>query len=120
MTLMAAFPRLKTGAVCQYPLGRNSKFQTEVISFGDGSEQRYRDFKGALREWVIGLDLLTDAEITSLESFYWANGGAAGTFEFTDPFDAVVYPTCEFDESVRFAFDGPGRGSTQIVLRERR
>jgi phage-related protein len=117
---MAAFPTLKTGAVCQYPLGRNAQFRTEVISFGDGSEQRYRDFSGALREWVIGLELLTNSEMTALESFYWANGGAAGTFEFTDPLDAVVYPSCEFDDSVLLVFEGSGRGSTEIVVRERR
>jgi hypothetical protein len=117
---MAAFPQLKTGAICQYPLGRNAHFQTEVIQFGDGSEQRYRDFKSALREWVIGLELLTEGELAGLESFYWANGGAAGTFEFTDPFDGEVHPVCEFDASVRFVFEGPGRGSTSIVVRERR
>jgi hypothetical protein len=117
---MTAFPTLKTGAICQYPLGRNAQFRTEVISFGDGTEQRYRDFKSALREWVIGLELLTDGEMAALERFYWANGGAAASFEFTDPFDGVTYAACEFDDSVRLAFDDPGRGSTRVVVRERR
>lgn len=117
---MAAFPQLRTGAICQFPLGRNTQFRTEVIQFGDGSEQRYRDFKNGLQEWVVGLNLLTEGELATIESFYWANGGAAGTFAFTDPFDGVLHPVCEFDASVRLVFESPGRGATQIVLRERR
>jgi len=117
---MAVFPQLKTGAVCQYPLGRTEMFRTEVIEFGDGSEQRYRDFKSGLREWSIGLTLLTDAEMAAIESFYWANGGAAGTFEFTDPFDGVTHDVCEFDESVRLVFEGPNRGATEVIVRQRR
>jgi hypothetical protein len=117
---MAEFPQLKTGAFCQYPLARRERFSTEVIRFGDGAEQRYRSFKVGLREWVIGLELLTDTEMAAIESFYWANGGAAGTFEFTDPFDNVTHDTCEFDDSVRMVFEGPSRSSTEIVLRERR
>jgi hypothetical protein len=117
---MAVFPSLKTGAVCQYPLGRRAEYRTEVVTFGDGSEQRYRDYGMALREWVIELALLTEGEVAGLESFYWANGGAAGEFEFADPFDGVSYARCEFDESVRLVFEGPGRGATAVIVRERR
>jgi hypothetical protein len=117
---MAAFPLLKTGAIAQYPFGRGQRFRTEVIQFGDGAEQRYRDFKAGLREWVIGLDLLTDQEVAAIESFYWANGGASAVFTFTDPFDNEEHLSCEFDETVRLAFEGETRGTTEIVVRQRR
>ena len=117
---MAEFPRLKTGAVCQYPLGRVGRFATEVVSFGDGSEQRYRNYSGQLREWGISLSLLTENELSAIENFYWANVGATGTFEFTDPFDGTTYAECEFEDSVRLVFDGAQRGSAEIVIRQRR
>jgi phage-related protein len=117
---MAEFPRLKTGAVCQYPLGRSGSFRTEVVSFGDGSEQRYRDFGSELRSWGVRLSLLTERELADVEAFYWAQGGAAGTFEFTDPFDGVTYSACEFGDSVGLVFEGARRGSAEIVIRERR
>ena len=39
---MSAFPKLKTGAVAQYPASRALSQATEVVRFLDGTEQRYR------------------------------------------------------------------------------
>jgi hypothetical protein len=118
---MATFPQLKTGAICQYPLGRRIRFATEVIAFSDGSEQRYRDYGSGLRAWKVDLSLLDDAEMASIEAFYWANDGGAGTFQFTDPFDSVVYDSCEFGEGpVEFVASGQQRVGMSLIIRERR
>ena len=40
---MNEFPKLKTGAVAQYPAQRTTRYSTHVMRFMDGSEQRYRE-----------------------------------------------------------------------------
>jgi phage-related protein len=118
---MADFPRLQTDAVCQYPMRRARSHRTEVVRFGDGSEQRYRDFAAPIRAWAITLALLTEEELRALEVFFWSNQGAAGTFTFTDPLDGVVHENCEFaSDTLPVALDETGRGATAIIVRERR
>ena len=63
---MNEFPQLKTGAVAQYPAQRITQFSTQVMQFLDGSEQRYREFSGPLRRWVIDLTSLDDEEMDPL------------------------------------------------------
>ncbi len=41
---MNEFPKLKTGAVLQYPAAKRLECLTQVTRFLDGSEQRFRDF----------------------------------------------------------------------------
>ena len=44
---------LKTGALAQYTLERGSRYRTEVVRYVDGGEQRYREWNGVLRRWVV-------------------------------------------------------------------
>jgi hypothetical protein len=94
---MPTFPRLKTKAVAQYPASRSLRFQNETLRFLDGSEQRYRDCSAALRRWEIRLSLLDEAESAALEAFFRANRGAAGTFDFTDPWTGEIFPNCSLE-----------------------
>jgi hypothetical protein len=95
---MAAFPKLKTGAVAQFPAGRALAFSNQSVQFVDGSAQRYRDSAGALRRWEIRLSNLDEAELAKLEEFFAANQGAFGGFAFTDPWDGVEHSDCSFDQ----------------------
>jgi hypothetical protein len=94
---MPRFPRLKTSALAQYPATRSVRFQNQVLRFVDGGEQRYRDCAGALRRWEIRLSRLDEGELAALETFFCANRGALGSFEFTDPWDEQVYPDCSLE-----------------------
>ncbi len=118
---MSDFPALKTGAVIQYPADHVTSFSTQVIQFVDGTEQRFRDFGSPLRRWVIRYDQLDEREITALRGFFRAQRGAAGTFSFTDPWDATEYASCslENDEMVEDFMDA-GRGRTTLVVKENR
>jgi hypothetical protein len=118
---MSAFPILKTGAVFQYPADKGTRFSTHVIRFVDGSEQRFRDFGSSLRRWVIRYDQLDESELASLRAFFREQRGAAGTFSFTDPWDATEYAACslESDEMVEDFVD-IGRGRTMLVVKENR
>ena len=118
---MANFPTLKTGAVAQYPADRTRNFSTTVYRFVDGTEQRYPQYGAALKKWAIRLELLEEQELTALGDFFLSSAGRAGEFSFTDPWDGTVYPKCCFDSDVFDAqFLGEARGSTTVVVREKR
>ena len=91
---MATFPRLKTGAVMQYPASKSVRFQNQIVRFVDGSEQRYRDAAGPLRQWVIQLSELDESEMAAIEQFFVDNLGQLGDFVFADPWDGNQYANC--------------------------
>lgn len=118
---MAAFPILKTGAVAQYPSLRATRFQTTSVRFLDGSEQRFRQQASPLRAWVIKLDALDDQELSNVEAFVAAQDGRHGTFEFTDPWDQTVYPSCSLEEdTTEFEWSAINSGRTRLRIRENR
>lgn len=118
---MADFPHLKTDAVMQYPATRVFSYANAVLRFLDGSGQCYRESKDALRRWQIRLDLLDEAELAALQSFFVANQGRYAGFTFTDPWDNTVYPDCSFDQD---AFDlllaGEMRARTTLIVKQNR
>jgi hypothetical protein len=118
---VASFPALKTGVVAQYPTDRQKNFSTQVLRFLDGSEQRFPAYGATLRRWVIRLELLDEGELTNLGRFFEEQGGRAGVFSFTDPFDATVYPSCSFDaDEFQAVFAGPQEGKASVTIRENR
>jgi hypothetical protein len=118
---MASFPTLKTGAVAQYGSDRSRQFSTRVLRFIDGSEQRFPEYGTSLLQWVIRLDLLDESELESLELFFENEGGRAGNFSFTDPWDGTVYASCSFaDDDLALQFEEVARGKTQVVVKENR
>jgi len=118
---MANFPALKTGVVAQYGSDRSRKFSTQVLRFVDGSEQRFPGYGTPLLAWVIRLDLLDESELEALELFFESEGGRAGTFSFTDPWDGTVYPSCSLgSDELEMQFQEVARGKTQVVVKENR
>ena len=114
---MAAFPKLKTDAVAQYPFTKRMAFQNQALSFVDGSQQRYRDAGTSMQRWEIQLDELDEGELAAMEEFFLANQGSFGSFAFTDPLDGKVYDDCSLES------DGLGlvavaemRGNTTLTV----
>ena len=95
---MARFPKLKTGAVVQYPAVRAESHATEVRKFLDCGEQRYRDFAAARRRWVVSLEMLDETEMARLARFFDEQQGRLGVFEFEDPWTGTVIAACRFGE----------------------
>lgn len=95
---MAMFPLLSTGAVMQYGSAKASDYLTEVIPFLDGQDQRCPVQGPSLRRWQIRLDLLSEEELASLETFFAARQGSFGSFDFPDPFSGTTIPNCRFDQ----------------------
>jgi len=118
---MASFPALKSGAMAQYGSSRERGFATQVFRFLDGSEQRMPLYGAVLRRWSIKLSLLDESELENLRSFFEDQGGRAGTFSFTDPWDGAVYASCSFDQDLLdMSFSGQAAGSAAVVVRENR
>lgn len=113
------FPVLKTSALAQYPATRAARYDTEVIEFIDGSEQRYRKRKKPAKRWIIRLDLLDETEMGELVQFFNTAQGRAGHFEFEDPWTGAVHKDCslEIDELLT-ELAGETRVATVLVLRD--
>jgi hypothetical protein len=118
---MGAFPKLKTGAVMQYPASRSVEYATQVYRFVDGSEQRYRERGAGARRWEIRLERLDEEELQSLQEFFGSVEGRAGSFAFTDPWDGVTYEDCSLEnDEMMVEVSGEMRGQTVLVVRENR
>ncbi|MGI8990139.1 MAG: DUF2460 domain-containing protein [Bryobacteraceae bacterium] len=118
---MSTFPALKSGAIQQYPASRSLEFANQIQSFLDGTEQRYRSSASALHKWVIQLSLLDNAEIGSLDQFFWDQQGSFESFSFTDPWDGTVYPDCSLEaDQFTSNFQEELRANTKLVIRENR
>jgi hypothetical protein len=118
---MATFPKLKTGAVAQYPLGRTTAFQNQTLTFVDGTQQRYRDGAAAWLRWEIRLSNLDEGELAAVEEFFVANQGAFGSFTFTDPIDGHVYGDCSLAaDSLSAVTAGEMRGTATLTVVQNR
>ena len=118
---MASFPVLASGAVAQYPAERAEGFSTNSFLFVDGQEQHSAEYAAPLKRWFIRLDKLSEDEMFRLEEFFLGQGGASGSFSFTDPWDGVAYPNCSFDsDEIELVFEAPGRGVMAMVIKENR
>src|SRR5512134_1307110 len=116
---MSEFPRLKTGAVAQYPAEKTIACSTQVLRFVDGSEQRCREYSAPLRKWIIGLDLLDERELAELEGFFIAQQGAFGDFVFVDPWDGTEYAHCSLGHpEVALQYVAPGDGKCRLTVYE--
>ena len=118
---MPTFPKLKTGAVAQYPATRALEFKTDCVRFVDGTEQRYRDSETALHRWEVNFTRLDEAELGAVEQFFTAVDGSFASFEFIDPWDGTSYPKCSLEtDSLELTFTGEMDGATRLVIIEGR
>jgi hypothetical protein len=114
---MADFPKLKTGAVAQYPITRDTRLRNQTVRFLDGSAQRYRDTGAVRRRWVIRLDLLDEGESAAFQEFFAAVQGAYATFTFTDPWDGHAYENCRLEsDTADFTAAGEMQGSITLTV----
>jgi hypothetical protein len=56
-----------------------------------------------------------------MEDFFVEQGGRAGTFTFTDPWDGTVHTNCSFESDTMTAqYRGRGDGVASVVVKENR
>jgi Conserved hypothetical protein 2217 (DUF2460) len=118
---MATFPKLKTGAVAQYPATRIFRFQNQILRFLDGTDQRYRDSAGPFYSWEIRLDQLDETELAALQAFFLANQGSFASFAFTDPWNGQVYSNCSLaSDQMNITSLAEMQGRTSLIVIENR
>lgn len=118
---MPTFPRLKSGAIAQYPLEVSAGRRTQVYAFVDGSEQRSRGQAQATRRWLIELRQLDEEELESLRSFFEQQQGSYGRFAFTDPETNVTWADCSFEGDVFPALqEGEDQCRSRVIVRTNR
>jgi hypothetical protein len=93
-----AFPRLKTGALGQYPISRELSRPMETMQFLDMGRQLYANGRGSLRRWQLRLARLDETEMAEVIEFFAAARGSLGRFEFEDPMTGEVVANCRFAE----------------------
>ena len=115
------FPRLKTGALAQYPMARALTRPVETVRFLDMGRQTYVDSKNSLRQWRLRLNALDESELTAVIEFFVAMRGSLGRFEFEDPATGEVVPNCRFDDDeLELSSSGEFNGQTALTVRESR
>jgi hypothetical protein len=118
---MASFPKLKTGAVAQYPASKTVQFRNQALRFVDGTEQRYRECASALHRWEIRLNALDESELALIESFFTEPQGRLGSFSFTDPWDGADYADCSLEsDAMMLETAAELKGRTDLVIVENR
>ena len=116
---MSTFPLLSTGAVAQYPLSRSTNYAVESIQFLDGSRQRCLTRGTSLRQWLISLQQLDEAELSQVEQFFDANQGSFGSFTFLDPFTGQTVPNCRINNPFAVTeYLASGNGKSSLLIEE--
>lgn len=115
---MSAFPRLKSGAVAQYPTDRLMRYDAWIGEFVDGHEQRYREASSPSKEWSLKLTNLNEVEAAAVRQLWWDVNGPTGTFSFVDPFDGTLHESCRFDQDafeVEWVFENQAQCLVKIT-----
>src|SRR5690606_37176964 len=92
-----SFPRLKTGALAQYPTTRELTRPVETVRFLDMGRQAYVESRSSLRRWRLRMNLLDESELAAVVEFFTEMRGSLGRFEFEDPVTGEVVANCRFD-----------------------
>jgi hypothetical protein len=95
---MERFPKLKTGALAQYPAERSIGSAVETRRFVDSSEQRYLDAAEPKRSWRLDLRQLIPTELAEIREFFELVRGSRDEFEFEDPWTGAVVSPCRFGQ----------------------
>lgn len=114
-----SFPRLKTGALTQYPTARELARPVETVRFLDMGRQAYVDSRESLRRWRLRLQLLDETELAAVVEFFTAMRGSLGRFDFEDPATGAVVANCRFDDDeLTLTSSGELNAQTVLTVRE--
>lgn len=88
MTLL--FPQLLTGAVAQFPVGKEYLPATALNVQEDGTRYRYSDPDPIRIAWTLRYQHLTSSETNALEAFFKTTLGPVLPFTFLDPLNNLL------------------------------
>jgi hypothetical protein len=82
---MTVFPRLSSGAVCQYPVQRHWQYRTITNTFEDDSRIVLQDPPASHINWELSYAGISEAELAALQTFFETVEGRLSPFTFVDP-----------------------------------
>src|SRR5206468_1185224 len=102
------FPTLSSGLVAQRPYTQIRRFYTLRNDNPSGKRYAYALYggglsgfpTGALLSWNLTYPALSDADLSTLETFFRGNSGRYGSFNFTDPDSGALAANCRFGSDV--------------------
>jgi Conserved hypothetical protein 2217 (DUF2460) len=97
---MLYFPQLLSGATGQFPIQKRRVARTVVNQSSEGYNVKLADPAGALIEWHLSFDELSDQELAALEALFQAAEGRLTAFTFMDPMDNLLAWSEEQDQVV--------------------
>ena len=93
---MASFPNLKSGTPALHPAARGTVFNTRVVQFEDGSEQRWQGAP-ALKRWRLIYRGIDGYDVSLVREFFRSvKGRFDKTWDIT--VDAVLYEDMVFED----------------------
>lgn len=128
----SAFPTFANGLRAQYPYTRTLRYATWLNELETGMRYPLSSYGGpfdnfplgGLNSWKIDYPVLTDPDLSTLETFFMACQGRYRRFSFTDPDTSIVHPNCRLDQdSLDLRYDMARSGgnhhvSTSIAISE--
>jgi hypothetical protein len=102
-----SFPVFDNGLTAQRPYKQIRRFLSAVVDQAAGIRYAWAWYgegldgfpDGALMAWELTL-LLSDFNLSIIETYFRGKEGRMWPFSFTDPDDASVHPNCRFDQDV--------------------
>src|SRR5436309_7789297 len=80
------------------PLAREVRFTSRLNRLSGGSELRTQDQIAPLFRWNLKIGPIGDAELSEIETFHAARGGAYESFVFLDPLDNLLRWSEDFSQ----------------------
>ena len=96
---MAAYPKLGSGALSQFPVQKNRRARTVVNRAADGSTIKLADPAAEVTEWLMTYTDLSDVEAAALRAFFVAAEGTLNGFTFLDPAGNLLAWSDQLDEA---------------------
>ena len=97
---VACFPQLPIGTIAQFPISRQWSRRTQVNTMQSGATVVMPSTDPPRVSWRLSYTGLSDAEWSSLASFFKSVYGSYGTFTFIDPTDNLLAWSEDFTQKV--------------------
>jgi hypothetical protein len=122
------FPTLSAGVTCQLPYTQIRRYSV-LLNDNPTSGNRYTwtwfggglsGFPtGSLHGWTLAYQVLSDADLATLETFYRNQWGRWSSFTFVDPETNISYSKCRFDDdALEISHQQPNVSSLTLKILE--
>lgn len=115
---MPAFPTFANGATVHLPYTQETEYWNTINRQPHGYQYSYNILASGMKRWEIQFTL-SDADLSTLETFWAARKGCYEEFTFTDPDTGATTSKCRFDqESLSIQYIQPNENRVSVTIQE--